>query len=152
MDAATDYLPRFRMVTCLSTHPAASHGQASLKHPRRWHRSVVTVYVEPPDEERRRAPVEQYNTWPATAPPPRRLIVGLSTASFVALAANFLGSTSILLGKVKCIQATALQHDHVCIHPLTTKCRVRRRKTGKYVEVGCIVSSERAEEVFGKRV
>lgn len=46
----------------------------------------------------RSAPVEEYNTWPATAPPPRRLIVGLSTAVITALAANFLGFTSSLLG------------------------------------------------------
>ena len=48
--------------------------------------------------EGRSAPVEEYNTWPATAPPPRRLIVGLSTAAMTALAANFLGVTSSLLG------------------------------------------------------
>jgi hypothetical protein len=61
-------------------------------------RRIISLFSEPRDEGGRSAPVEEYTTWPATAPPARRLIVGLATATVTALAANFLGITSSLLG------------------------------------------------------
>lgn len=43
-------------------------------------------------------PADSYETWPATAPPPRRLILGGLTGAAVVLGGNFGGITSALLG------------------------------------------------------
>eukprot|EP00892_Ulva_mutabilis_P007827 jgi/Ulvmu1/5416/UM022_0211.1 len=49
------------------------------------------------DSQQRPAP-DSYKTWPATAPPPRRLLVGGLTGLAVVLGGNFGGATSALLG------------------------------------------------------
>jgi hypothetical protein len=51
-----------------------------------------------PSNSSRPSPVENYETWPATAPPPRRLLIGCATALSIAIGGNLGGVTSSLLG------------------------------------------------------
>lgn len=52
---------------------------------------------------------DDYDTWPATAPPPRRLLVGSLTALGIALGGNLGGITSALLGAP--LRASVCQRD-----------------------------------------
>lgn len=86
------------------------------------------VCFESPDRDRGAVP-DEYQTWPATAPPPRRLLVGGLAGLTIVLGGNFGGATSALLGMRRvltfCVACGDIDSDTKIMPPSTGSTQVK---------------------------